>query len=79
MIGQYIRAAMKEAGYEILEDGSFYGEITALKGVWANADTLEATREELEEVLEEWIALRLSKNLPIPSIGGVTLSAPSVA
>jgi len=44
-----------------------------------NADTLEGTREDLEEVLEEWPALRLSKNLPIPSIGGATLSAPTVA
>jgi predicted RNase H-like HicB family nuclease len=79
MIGEYIRAAMKEARYEVLEDGSFYGEIEGLKGVWANADTLEETREELEEVLEEWISLRLSQNLPIPSIGGFTLSAPSVA
>lgn len=79
MIGEYIRAAMKEARYAILEDGSFYGEIEALKGVWANADTLEGTREELEEVLEEWIVLRLSRNLPIPAIGGATLSVPSVA
>jgi len=79
MIGQYIRAAMKEARYEILEDGSFYGEIAALKGVWANADALEETREELGEVLEEWIVLRLSRSLPIPAIGGATLSAPSVA
>ncbi len=79
MIGEYIRAAMKVARYEVLEDGSFYGEVEGLKGVWANADTLEGTREELEEVLEEWPALRLSKNLPIPSIGGATLSAPTVA
>lgn len=79
MIGEYLRAAMKVARYEVLEDGSFYGEVEGLKGVWANADTLEGTREELEEVLEEWPALRLSKNLPIPSIGGATLSAPTVA
>jgi predicted RNase H-like HicB family nuclease len=79
MIGEYIRAAMKEAKYEVLEDGSFYGEIEILKGVWANADKLEETREELEEVLEEWIVLRLSRSLPIPPIGGVTLSTPSVA
>ena len=38
--------------------------------MWANADTLDATREELGEVLEELIALRLSKNLPIPSSAG---------
>ncbi len=79
MIGEYVKAAMKEARYEILEDDSFYGEIEDLKGVWANADTLEETREELQEVLEEWIALRLSKNLPIPPVGDATLSAPSVA
>ncbi len=79
MIGEYLRAAMKVARYEVLEDGSFYGEVEGLKGVWVNADTLEGTREELEEVLEEWPALRLSKNLPIPSIGGATLSAPTVA
>lgn len=79
MISEYTRAAMKLARYEVLEDGSFYAEIEDLKGVWANADTLEETREELAEVLEEWIVLRLSRNLPIPAIGGVTLSAPSVA
>lgn len=76
MIGQYIRAAMGEARYEILEDGSFYGEIPALKGVWANAGGLEETREELLEVLEEWIVLRLSRNLPIPAIGGAAWSPP---
>lgn len=75
MIGEYVKAAMKEARYEVLEDGSFYGEIEGLKGVWANAGTLEETREELEE----WRVLRLSKNLPVSSIGGITLSAPSVA
>lgn len=79
MINEYISEAMKEARYETLEDGSFFGQIEELKGVWANAATLEETRKELEEVLEEWIFLRLSKNLPIPSIGGVKLSAPSVA
>lgn len=78
MIGQYIRAAMKEAKYEILEDGSFYGEIATLKGVWANADNLEETREELCEVLEEWLVLRLTRSLTIPAIGGATLSAPSL-
>jgi predicted RNase H-like HicB family nuclease len=79
MISEYTRAAMKQARYEVLEDGSFYAELEGLKGVWANADTLEETREELKEVLEEWLALRLSRNLPIPSIGGTTLSAPSIA
>jgi predicted RNase H-like HicB family nuclease len=61
MLTDYIRAAMHRARYEILlDDGTFYGEIPGFDGVYANADTLEACREELREVLEEWILLRAS-------------------
>lgn len=63
MLTEYIRAAMRKAKYEILpDDKSFYGEIPGFKGVWANADTLEACREELQEVLEEWLLLKLRDN-----------------
>ena len=56
---------MHHARYEILpSDGSFYGEIPGFDGVYANAKTLKACREELEEVLEEWILLRVSRTLP---------------
>ena len=59
MLTKYIQAAMNKARYEILpDDGSFYGEIPGFDGVWANADTLEACRDELKEVLEGWILLR---------------------
>jgi len=65
MLTAYIKAAMRTATYEILaDDKSFYGEITGFDGVYANADTLEACRDELEEVLEEWILFRTAKNLP---------------
>ena len=47
----YIRAAMSKASYEILpDDGTFYGEIPGFDGVYANADTLERCREEVEEI-----------------------------
>ena len=59
MLTEYIKAAMRVARYEILsEDETFYGEIPGFEGVWANAGTLEGCRDELEEVLEEWILLR---------------------
>jgi predicted RNase H-like HicB family nuclease len=59
MLTDYIRAAMRRARYEILsDDGTFYGEIPGFDGVYGNAGTLEACREELEEVLEEWILFR---------------------
>lgn len=67
MVTQYIAAALRKANYEILPvDGSYYGLIPGFQSVWANAKTLEGCREELAEVLEEWILFRVSKNLPLP-------------
>lgn len=66
---------MRKAKYEILENNEgFYGEIPGFQGVWANALTLEACREELAEVLEEWILLHLSDNTPLPKVNGINLS-----
>jgi len=80
MLTNYIRAAMRQARYEILpDDGTFYGEIPGFDGVYANADTLEACREELEEVLEEWILFRVSRQLPLPVVEGIELTIKEVA
>ncbi len=80
MFTRYIQAALRQAKYKILsDDGTFYGEIPNFQGVYANQDTLEATREELAEVLEEWILLRLSCNLPLPMVDGIELSIKEVA
>jgi len=80
MLTQYIRAAMRNARYEILpEDGQYYGETPALHGVFAHAPTLEACREQLEEVLEEWILLCLSKHIAVPVLDGIDLRIKDVA
>ena len=72
MLTKYIRAAMGKARYEILpDDGSFYGEIVGFNGVYANTPTLEQCRDELEEVLEGWILLRVSLHFPLPVIEGL--------
>lgn len=74
MLTKYIRAAMEKAKYEILsEDNTFYGEIPGFDGVYANANTLEACHDELEEVLEEWIFFRISRHLPLPIVDGIEL------
>ncbi|HAL61648.1 MAG TPA: HicB family protein [Chloroflexi bacterium] len=74
MLTEYLRAAMKKARYEILpDDNTFYGEIPGFDGVYANADTLEGCRDELEEVLEEWIFFRISRNLSLPVVDGIEL------
>ena len=80
MLTNYIRNAMKRAKYEILpDDGSIYGEIPGFEGVYANADNLEDCREELEDVLGEWILLRVYKNLPLPIVDGIDLNIKEVA
>ena len=80
MLTSYIRAAMHQARYEIVEDdGSFCGEIPAIRGIWANAKTLEACREELESVLECWVLVSTADHSPIPEIGGNRLEIREVA
>ena len=79
MLTRYIEAAMGKAHYELLEDGSFYGEIPPCPGVYANADSLEACRSELQEVLEGWIVLGLRMGHDIPPIGEVNLDTEPAA
>lgn len=80
MVLEYIQAALRNAKYEILpDDGSYYGEIPQCKGVYANASALEDCREELREVLEEWILFRVYRNLPLPVIDGIELTVREVA
>mgnify|MGYP003422876733 CR=1 FL=1 len=70
-----IYKAMELATYEIIEDeGTYWGEIPQLQGVWANHSTLEGCRTELREALSDWIALRLSLGLSIPIIADIDLN-----
>jgi len=74
MLTEYIKAAMRKAKYEMLpDDKTFYGEIPGFEGVYANAETLEACHDELEEVLEEWILFRISRHLPLPIVDRLEL------
>ncbi|NOZ00287.1 MAG: type II toxin-antitoxin system HicB family antitoxin, partial [Deltaproteobacteria bacterium] len=41
--------------------------------------SLEDCRDELEEVLEEWILLRVARNLPLPVVDGNELAIKAVA
>ena len=78
MFCEYIQAALYKATYEIIDDEEpFYGEIPELRGVWATGRTQEECRENLEAVVEGWIALRLRFGLAIPLVGGHTIETPS--
>jgi predicted RNase H-like HicB family nuclease len=75
MLANYIDQAMEQAIYAIIEDeGTCWGEIPGLQGVWARHKTLEGCRRELREVLSDWLALRLRLGLPIPILADIDLS-----
>ncbi len=79
MLMKYIQSALRQAKYEIIEDdGTFYGEIPGFQGVYSNADTLEDCRNELAEVLEEWIFLHIADNSPLPVVDGIKLAVERV-
>ena len=77
MLTAYITAAMARARYKLLDDGTYFGEIPGLRGVWANAKQLDACRAELQEVLEDWLVLKLRDGDEIPRIGRIQLTKKS--
>lgn len=79
MLTKYIDAAMHHAQYKLLDDGTFFGEIPPTPGVWANADTLEACRDELQEVLEDWLFLGIQRHINLPVVDGIDLNISVVA
>jgi len=76
MLTRYIQAAMRKAHYEMIEDAKpFYGQIPECPGVWATGQTLEDCREELQEVLEDWLSLGLRLGHAIPEIDGIRVES----
>ena len=77
MIGEYIEAAMRQAHYELIKDEEpYYGEIPALRGVWASGKTLEECRSNLQETVEGWILVRIARGMDIPSLGQSQIVVP---
>lgn len=77
MIREYIEAALRHARYEIIKDEEpYYGEVPELQGVWATGKTLEECRQNLTEVVDGWVLVRLARGLPIPPIGETQIKLP---
>jgi predicted RNase H-like HicB family nuclease len=64
---EYQRVAMRKALYEQLEEGGWYAHIPGLPGLWASAQTVEDTRNELLSALEDWLYVNAHiGRLPVP-------------
>ncbi|MEK7565000.1 MAG: type II toxin-antitoxin system HicB family antitoxin [Patescibacteria group bacterium] len=59
MLTEFILSKLKLAKYKLLKDGTYFGEISSLKGVWVNGKTLKVCKKELQEVLEDWLFLKV--------------------
>lgn len=68
MLTEYVAAALRLAHYELMEDGQFFADVPELPGVWASASTLAACRDELREVIEDWLLVGLRQGEAMPVI-----------
>jgi predicted RNase H-like HicB family nuclease len=69
VITNYISEALHRARYSVVDGGVFCGMVPGLPGVIATAESLEACRDQLAEVVEEWVLVRVSRGLSVPRLG----------
>jgi predicted RNase H-like HicB family nuclease len=73
VLTRYIRAALRRATYEILSDGTYYGEIPGFQGVYASTQTRRECRRRLREVLDGWVVLGYRLGHALPDVDGVDM------
>lgn len=79
MFVEYCQKVMGLAEYKRLDDGTWFAEIPGFQGVWASGDSVESCRQELLEVLEEWLLLKIKDSEPLPEIDGCNIEIRQVA
>ena len=66
-ITQYIQNLLRKAEYEYDKaTESWCASVPDLPGVYAQADTVEETREQLVEVIEDYILISLQEKQALP-------------
>ena len=71
---EYIDAALERVVLKELEDGTWFAEVPALPGVWANARDRESAVRELADVVRDWVVLGQSWGEEIPILDGIDLN-----
>lgn len=74
ILSEYVERALAEAGYDKLEDGTFYGRIPPCVGVVAFGETLRQCENELRSTLEDWILVGLKLGHKLPVIAEIDLN-----
>jgi predicted RNase H-like HicB family nuclease len=80
MLTQYIEAAMRHIEIEENEDGDqypdqrFIGTIPQCQGVIGIGATVEECRQDTQDVLGEWILVRVKSGHMLPVIDGIDVN-----
>jgi len=70
---EYVRAAMRHAEYEQMEDGNWYASIPGLKGLWATGQTKDEAKNELFSALDGWLYINAHVGKqPLPEFDGIS-------
>lgn len=66
---QFIENKLSKVNYEFDESvGEWVGSVKGIAGIYAQAKSVEKVREELTEILEEWVFLSLKNNQKIKGL-----------
>ena len=75
LVERYRRAAMRKADLRQLEDETWFVEIPDFEGVWASGEDMRECLNELDEVLLDWLLLKIEdEDKDIPLIDGIDLN-----
>lgn len=74
ILTDYLEAALAEAEYDKLSDGTYAGRIPACIGVVAFGGTLTECERELRSTLEDWLLVGLKLGHAIPVVADIDLN-----
>ena len=78
ILSDYVDAALEQAEFDKLSDGTFSGRIPLCAGVIAFAGTLKECERELRSTLEDWILVGLKLGHQLPVINGIDLNGETI-
>lgn len=67
-LSKYVEAALRKAEYEKDENGVVIGKVPGASGFFAQGETFEEARANLQDVIEGNVMLALQLGLDIPQI-----------
>ena len=76
---RYLRAALEQAAYEKDEDGVIVASVPGASGFFAQGDTYEEARANLEDAIEGNVLLSLQLGWDIPLLPGFTFEERDVS